>query len=71
MEAVLALVIAMLVLPSAPNIPEAVPASSTVLFFDDFESYAAGSSLGGQGGWNYGGLSGEVMTIVSPGYKSD
>jgi len=72
MGAVLALFVAMLVLPSAPSVVEAVPASSKVLFFDDFDSYAAGSSLAGLGGWNYGGLRPwETLTVVSPGYQSD
>ncbi len=71
MGAVLTLFIAMLVLPSAPSVAEPVPASSQALLFDDFESYTEGSSLAGLGGWNYGGLSGETMTIVSPGYRSN
>ena len=58
-------------LPSAVASPE--ESASRVLFFDDFESYAEGSDLTGQGGWSYGGLPYRTqrITIVSPGYQSE
>ncbi len=57
--------------PLAPvDASPAGPAPSATLFFDDFEAYAEGSILHGQGGWLHAGQTTERMTLVAPGYRS-
>lgn len=48
------------------GIAAALPARAALLFSEDFESYAPGSNLVGQGGWAEGNVGGSVLT-VNPG----